>query len=154
MGNQDTAIISNVNGYSKKKNFHVNFTKLATTRRHSTDYKDQLRMFSIRKYKGMPPPPELIRSILEKTGMAKYRFEIAYDIPHQTLQRYLDGLRHMPVEYWHIFYEFDNLEKFYSNFKVKSVRKKKDKKPVETPAQIIINEKNKSIIDAIRSRIT
>jgi hypothetical protein len=113
-------------------------------------FKRELRESNLKKYKGIPPSIELVKKTIEKSNLSRRSFEITYGIVEKTIERYIIGLRGMPMYYWHIFYEFDNLEKFYSNFKGKKKRKAKEVVQKVTP---IIAETNKSIIDAYRTRI-
>lgn len=112
-------------------------------------YKKQLRENALIKYKGTPPSIELVKAVLEKSKLSLTSFEITYGIVIKTITRYVLGQRGMPAVYWHIFYEFDNLEKFYSTFKV---RKKREAKKEEQKPNPVISQTNKSIIDAYRRK--
>jgi hypothetical protein len=113
-------------------------------------FKRELRESNLVKYKGVPPNIELVKKTIEKSNLSRRSFEITYGIVEKTIERYLDNLRGMPMYYWHIFYEFDNLEKFYTNFKGK--KKRKSNQVIEKPPPVIA-QTNKSIIDAYRTRI-
>jgi hypothetical protein len=118
-------------------------------------FKKQIREKNLIKYKGKPPSMELINSCVAKMAegrklFGRTTFERIYGIPLKTIERYYKGLRGMPLDYWHIFYEFDDLEKFYATFKLKKKRDIKKEVHKELPA---IALKNKSIIDAYRERI-
>lgn len=111
-------------------------------------FKQELRVSNLKRYKGKMPPVELVLKCIKSSGLSRLSFEITYGIVEKTIQRYQKGLRGMPVYYWHIFYEFDNLEKFYANFRVRKKREKKEPvKPIPT-----IAETNKSLIDAYRAK--
>lgn len=111
-------------------------------------YRKELSEKNLIKYKGKAPSVELVVNILKESELSKDRFELIYGLPEKTLERYILGKRGMPDVYWHIFYEFNNLEKFYRNFKVKKVQKKKE---VVSPSPTIADN-NKSIIDAYRAK--
>ena len=115
-------------------------------------YHRELRERNLVRYKGKPPSSELVTECMNKAGLRRETFEIAYGIVKKTLERYQNGSRGLPVVYWHIFYEFDNLEKFYSTFIIKTKRKarKVEEKP-ETVAPTI-SETNKALIDAFKRR--
>jgi hypothetical protein len=149
MGYPVTVIILRNNGSSKKINFHENFTKLQSKYRPQVT---KLYRYNLRKYQGVPPSYELVRKVLKDSNLNCARFEFSFSIPITALQKYLMGERGLPAHYWHLFYEFGKLEKFYSNFRIKTPRKPKPK--VATPVQTLISDKHKSTIDAIRSRIT
>lgn len=112
--------------------------------------KERLREFNLVKYMGKMPTPELIMECMKKSGLSRRSFEITYGIPLKTIEKYIDGQRPFPVVHWHIFYEFDNLEKFYSNFIIKERRKKKEVVKKEEP---VISESNKLLIDAFKERL-
>lgn len=113
-------------------------------------YKKELSDKSLIKYKGKPPSIELVQKVLKDSELSKDRFETVYGLPDKTLERYILGHRGLPTVYWHIFYEFNNLEKFYRNFKAKNEREKKESKK----SAPVIAETNKNLIDAIRARIS
>lgn len=96
------------------------------------------------------PPIDLVKKIIEQSKLSRRSFEITYGIVEKTLERYIKGDRGLPPYYWHIFYEFNNLEKFYSNFKAKKKRKAREVVENVTPT---IAETNKNLIDAYRARI-
>lgn len=114
-------------------------------------YKQHLREKSLVKYKGIPPSKELVSSIIETSGLSRRSFEITYGIVGKTLERYITGERGLPTIYWHIFYEFNNLEKFYSNF-IRAEKKKTKEKVIQEIKETVIPKTNKSIIDAYRAR--
>jgi len=110
---------------------------------------------NLTKYKGIPPSHELVRKVIAKgnpAGRKQYgniTFEKIYGITQKTIERYLLGHRGMPVHYWHIFYEFDNLEKFYATFKIRKKREAKEKAKQETPVMV---SKHKATLDAYREQ--
>lgn len=112
-------------------------------------YKRQLREKSLIKYKGLPPSIEKVKEIISQSKLSRAAFELTYGIVDKTLFWYIRGERNLPAIYWHIFYEFDNLEKFYANFNVRVKREKKKEEKKERP---VIAETNKSILDAYRER--
>lgn len=111
-------------------------------------YKQELREKSLIKYKGKPPSIEKVKEILQQSNLSKDAFEITYGLADKTLERYIGGKRGLPTVYWHIFYEFNNLEKFYRNFRAKKIQKAKEVAKTLPP----IAEKNKSLIDAYRAK--
>lgn len=113
-------------------------------------FKQELRESNLVRYKGVVPPIMLIKSTIEKSNLSRRSFEITYGIVEKTLERYITGKRGLPIYYWHIFYEFNNLEKFYTNFRKKKKQKVKELVEKATP---VIAQTNKSIIDAYRTRI-
>jgi hypothetical protein len=114
-------------------------------------FKRELRESNLVKYKGKPPSIELVSKCIESSGLSRRSFEITYGIVEKTLQWYRKGDRGLPIYYWHIFYEFDNLEKFYSNFKVKKKRKAKEVVQKVTP---VIAQTNKNLIDELRQKLS
>lgn len=121
-------------------------------------FKQQLRDYNLIHYKGKQPSRELVKSILEKSGLSYTSFYKIYGLADKTIERYLNGLREMPVKYWHIFYEFDHLEVFYSKFNLRHKRELRLKKTKEEPKEesepeINISSQNKSIINAYRERL-
>lgn len=110
-------------------------------------YKQELREKSLIKYKGVPPSIEKVKEILKQSNLSQDAFEITYGIADKTIERYISGKRGLPTVYWHIFYEFNNLEKFYRNFKVSE---KRSDKPDNKPIPI----KNKILIDELRAKLT
>lgn len=113
-------------------------------------FKQELRESNLVRYKGVVPPVSLIKSTIEKSNLSRRSFEITYGIVEKTLERYIFGKRGLPIYYWHIFYEFNNLEKFYANFRKKKKRPKKIKQ-----ARIVkIPEKNKTLIDELRAKLS
>lgn len=113
-------------------------------------YKQELREKSLIKYKGVPPSIEKVKEILKQSNLSQDAFEITYGIADKTIERYIGGKRGLPTVYWHIFYEFNNLEKFYRNFKAKKIQKQKEVVKSSPP----IAEKNKSLIDAYRTKLS
>lgn len=113
-------------------------------------YKQELREKSLIKYKGVPPAIEKVKEVLKQSNLSQDAFEITYGIADKTLERYIGGKRGLPTVYWHIFYEFNNLEKFYRNFKAKKIQKQKEVVKITPP----IAEKNKSLIDAYRTKFS
>lgn len=111
----------------------------------------ELRESNLVRYKGVSPSIDKVNEVIKKSNLTRNSFEITFGIVLKTIERYVYGYRGLPVVYWHIFYEFDNLEKFYDTFKVKKRRIRKNKKeelpPIQTP------ENNKNLIDAYRTRI-
>lgn len=104
------------------------------------------------KYKGKPPSMEVVNACVEKAGLKyRYHFEKIYGIPEKTIERYDKGLRSMPVRYWHIFYEFDTLDKFYATFKIR--KKRQVKEIAKREVQQVISSTNQSIIDAFRGKL-
>lgn len=118
------------------------------------NYKAEISKRNLIAYKGKQPSIELVTQCLEKSGLTRQSFEIAYGIVIKTIQRYQRGLRGMPVKYWHIFYEFDTLDKFYSTFVVKQKRKQKKVEKEQKKNEPEISSTNKAIIDAIRERFS
>lgn len=114
-------------------------------------YKQELREKNLVRYKGTPPSIELVNKCIEQSKLSRRSFELTYGIVEKTIERYQNGLRDLPTIYWHIFYEFNNLEKFYSNFKVKIKREKKIEEQKATP---VISQTNKSLIDAYRAKLS
>lgn len=115
-------------------------------------YKKQLSNLSLIKYKGKAPSVEKVKEILKQSGLSKDRFEIVYGIADKTIERYVLGHRGLPVSCWHIFYEFDHLEKFYATFNTKRIKQiKETSKKIDAPH---IAEKNKSLIDAYRRKFS
>lgn len=115
-------------------------------------FSKQIRNNNLIKYKGKPPTIELIDECVKKSGVRwRYKFERIYGITEKSIERYAKGLRPLPLVYWHIFYEYDNLEKFYATFKIRKKREVKEKAKQETAS--IIASTNKNIIDAYRARI-
>lgn len=115
-------------------------------------YKKELYERNIVRYKGKPPSKELVTECMNKAGMRRETFEIAYGIVKKTLERYQKGLRGLPVIYWHIFYEFDTLEKFYSTFMIKTKRKARKVADEQVPVTPKISDTNKALIDAFKKR--
>lgn len=111
-------------------------------------FKRELRESNLVRYKGISPPIEKVKTVITQSNLSRRSFEITYGIVEKTLERYIAGKRGLPMYYWHIFYEFNNLEKFYRNFKTSKIKKVKEVVK-ETP---IIAEKNKSLIDAYRTK--
>lgn len=106
------------------------------------------------RYKGVPPSVDIVRKCVDDSGMSRRSFELVYGIVEKSIQRYYKGQRSLPVCYWHIFYEFNNLDNFYTNFTKKKKREKK-KVEVQQPKPVpVISESNKSIIDAFRKRLS
>lgn len=114
-------------------------------------YKRQLREKNLIKYKGTPPSIEKVKELISRSKLSRTTFEITYGIVEKTLFWYIRGERGLPAIYWHIFYEFDNLEKFYANFKVRKKREQKKQEQKENP---VISQTNKSLIDAYRAKFS
>ena len=113
-------------------------------------FKQQLIESNLIRYNGKPPTIEKVKEVLAQSNLSKDAFEITYGIVDKTLERYILGKRGMPTIYWHIFYEFNNLEKFYANFRTKRIKKVKE----EIKAPPTIAENNKSLIDAYRNKLS
>jgi len=97
-----------------------------------------------------------VKSFLETSCQGNRRFgrttfERVHGIALQTIERYAKGQRPMPCKYWHIFYEYGHLEKFYATFKLRKKREAKEKVKQEVAA--IVSKANKSLIDAYRERL-
>lgn len=120
-------------------------------------YTNELRQRNILAYKGVPPSLELIKSVIEKSKIRYvYRFEHVHGMTLNVIAKcFVDpksrNYRPLNAVYWHIFYEYDRLDKFYANFKRKKNKIKKQEVIKTTPQ--LIAQTNKSIIDAIRSRV-
>lgn len=112
----------------------------------------ELRESNLIRYKGVMPSMEMVNEAVRKSKLTRNSFEITYGIVKKTIERYQYGFRGLPVVYWHIFYEYDNLEKFYNTFKLK--RKRMRKKDNEKVRVLPIAENNKTLIDAYRARVS
>lgn len=115
-------------------------------------FKQDLREKNLVRYKGIPPSVDMVKKTIEQSKLSRRSFEITYGIVGKTLERYMSGARELPTVYWHIFYEFNSLEKFYTNFMKTQTKKVKEKVKKEIK-EIIIPQSNKSIIDAYRARV-
>lgn len=116
-------------------------------------YYNALSRYNILKHKGRPPSVEFVNQVVKLAGISQHRFEHVYGFSDKAIMRYVNGTRGLPAVYWHIFYEFDTLDKFYINFNLTlrrvtphSVRKVKKENPV-------IATNNKNLIDAYRATI-
>lgn len=113
---------------------------------------------NVKKYKGQMPSWEIVQGVLDRSNMTMYRFEMVFDITKKTLQRYKNGDRGLPPVYWHLFYDYDNLDKFYRNFKKKKYSKASYKKNKEKAArqkkQVKVSSSNKMILDVFRNKLS
>jgi hypothetical protein len=74
--------------------------------------KFSLKRRNIVKYAGEQPSWELVLRVIKKSGLnSRMNFQRVWGIPGQVLNQYKHGERDIPPQYWHIFYEFDELVK-------------------------------------------
>lgn len=99
------------------------------------------------KYAGVQPAWELVLEVIKKSGLkTRMNFQRVWGIPGQVLNQYKNGERGIPPQYWHIFYEFDEMVKALKE-KVKERKKETVFGPVKkepTPAskqKIVLNKK-------------
>lgn len=72
--------------------------------------KFSLKKRNIEKFGGVQPSWELVLSVIKKSGLrTRMNFQRVWGIPGQVLNQYKFGERNIPAQYWHIFYEFDEL---------------------------------------------
>jgi hypothetical protein len=118
----------------------------------------QMERYNRVKYANMPPPSvELIVDVLKKTGLSQYDFEMRFGMYENTIALVKMGNRNMPKAYWHVFYDYDNLDKIYKEVTkcIKSALSGvKNKKQPNKKSKVIIPEANKNILDEFRARIS
>lgn len=102
------------------------------------------------KYAGVQPSWELVLKIIKKSGLkTRMKFQRVWGIPGQVLNQYKCGERGIPPQYWHIFYEFDDLVKILKD-KVKATKGETiigSIKKVDPPAPSKKTVLNKKLID-------
>lgn len=113
--------------------------------------KFSLKKRNIIKYGGIQPSWKLVLEVIEKSGLkTRMNFQRVWGIPGQVLNQYRHGERDIPPQYWHIFYEFDEMVKILKE-KVKERKKETVFAPVKKEPPLKIKQKivlNKQLIDA------
>jgi hypothetical protein len=118
----------------------------------------QMERYNRVKYANMPPPSvELIYEIVKKTGLSQYDFEMRFGMYENTIALVKMGNRNMPKAYWHVFYDYENLDKIYKEV-TKCIKTKlyTIKKQIKTKKakSIIVPIENKNILDGFRERLS
>lgn len=105
-----------------------------------------------------PPSIKLIEKVVNKSKLRKPLFERAFGLPIGTIKqcKYRNNIvngksyqREMPSQYWHIFYDYDNLIKKMKEHQKKQKEMANEKIVVSKESSEIIN-KNKAIINEYR----
>ena len=105
--------------------------------------KFSLKKRNIEKYGGVQPSWDLVLSIIKKSGLkTRMRFQRVWGIPGQVLNQYKFGERDIPAQYWHIFYEFDEMSDI--------LKKKMKSRKSET---LNINHKKKSTKKVLNQKL-
>lgn len=96
---------------------------------------------NIQKYK-VPPSFELIDEVIKKSYLKFVaRFSFVYGIPKDVITWYTTGQKPLSPKYWHIFYDFDNI-----NLRKKANRIKVQEKIEQELTAPLPVSKSKSII--------
>lgn len=108
-----------------------------------TDIKDQ----NIVKYKGIPPPWDLIRDVVKKSKLKHLaKFEKVWGIPARGLTKYKNGHVDLSPLYWHIFYDYESV----SNVVKERVKTKRETKKVEVISTVL--NSNQKLLDELRRK--
>lgn len=115
----------------------------------------QMERYNRVKYANMPPPSvELICEVLKKTGLSQYDFEMRFGMYENTIALVKMGNRNMPKAYWHIFYDYENLDKIYKEIlKIVSGLCKPKPKKKSAISLTVVSSTNLNRINELRSRI-
>jgi hypothetical protein len=109
----------------------------------------ELRKFNIIRYRGEQPTWDLVEKVIKKSGLKfMFKFEDVWGIPNQTLKRYKSGRMFLPAKYWHIFYDFELVNK------TQHIKLHKKNKSTKIHSQKgIISSINKNIIDGGKQQL-